>query len=85
MPKYTLKGIVVRRVSDKTSVVRVDRIISHPLYQKKMRRFKNYLSHDEENRCKAGDVVTIQESRPFSKRKTFEVIHVQGDAKEVKI
>ena len=84
MSRFTLKGVVVRRSSDKTSVVRVERVVSHPLYGKKVRRFKNYLSHDEENRCKEGDVVTIRESRPFSKRKTFEIVCI-GSEKEVAI
>ena len=75
MSRFTLKGVVIRCSSDKTSVVRVERIVSHPLYQKKMRRFKSYLCHDHENRCKEGDVVMIRESRPFSKRKKFEVIY----------
>ena len=83
MPRCTLKGIVMRRVSDKTSVVRVERIVSHPLYQKKMRRFKKYLCHDEDNRCVQGDSVTIRESRPFSKLKRFEVVYADG-CKEVK-
>ena len=79
MSRCMLKGVVLRCVSDKTSVVRVERIVSHPLYGKKMRRYKNYLSHDEDNRCQEGDCVTIQESRPFSKRKTFEIVHIEKE------
>ena len=80
MSRCVLKGVVLRCSSDKTSVVRVERVVSHPLYGKKIRRYKNYLSHDEGNRCQKGDYVTIQETRPFSKRKTFEVVHIEKES-----
>jgi small subunit ribosomal protein S17 len=67
---------------NKTAVVRVERMVSHPLYGKKVRRFKNYLSHDEENRCQKGDPVLIRQSRPYSKKKTFEVLTEVESAKE---
>lgn len=75
MSRHILKGEVVKCSSDKTCSVLVKRIISHPLYGKKMYRSKKYLCHDQENLCREGDLVTIQESRPFSKRKKFEIIH----------
>jgi small subunit ribosomal protein S17 len=46
----------------------------HPLYKKFIRQSKKYAAHDAENRCKEGDVVRIQECRPISKRKTWEVL-----------
>ena len=81
MSKCTLSGVVIRCEMDKTAVIRVERMVSCPLYGKKVRRFKNYLSHDAENRCKKGDSVVIRESRPFSRMKTFEVISFSGESK----
>jgi len=69
-----MQGVVVSAAGDKTVVVRVERRVMHPLYKKVIRRSKKYAAHDENNRCKAGDVVRIQESRPYSKRKRWEVV-----------
>lgn len=80
MSRCVLKGVVLRCASDKTSVVRVARVVSHPRYRKKIRRYKKYLAHDEGNRCQKGDYVTIQENRPFSKLKTFEVVHIEKES-----
>jgi small subunit ribosomal protein S17 len=83
MSRLTLRGVVVRRVADKTSVVRVERVKVHPLYGKRIRVHKDYMSHDEHNRCQAGDTVTIRSCRPVSKRKTFEVVFPDHGEKEV--
>ena len=74
MPKRVLRGTVVSAGGDKTIIVRVDRRVMHPMYKKFIRRSKKYAAHDEDNRYSAGDKVRIRESRPFSKRKTWEVI-----------
>ena len=50
----------------------------HPLYKKFIRRSKKFMAHDENNACRAGDRVSIQECRPYSKRKTWQVL--AGDA-----
>jgi small subunit ribosomal protein S17 len=63
---------------DKTVTVLVDRRVMHPLYKKFIRRSKNYAAHDEENVCKTGDLVRIEECRPISKRKTWIVIERNG-------
>jgi len=55
-------------------VVSVERRVMHPLYKKIIRRSKKYHAHDEQNACKAGDVVRIEESRPLSKLKRWVVI-----------
>jgi small subunit ribosomal protein S17 len=60
--------------ADPTIEVRVDRRVQHPLYKKYMTRSKKYAAHDETNRYKAGDLVRIQECRPISKRKHWEVV-----------
>ncbi|MCH7864289.1 MAG: 30S ribosomal protein S17 [Proteobacteria bacterium] len=74
MPKRILRGVVVSDKMDKTVTVKVERRIMHPLYKKVIRRSKKYAAHDEANACKEGDVVSIRECRPLSKRKTWEVI-----------
>jgi len=74
MPKRILQGVVISDKQDKTVVVQVERRVKHPVYQKVVRKSKRYAAHDESNACKEGDVVRIQECRPISKRKTWEVI-----------
>jgi small subunit ribosomal protein S17 len=63
---------------NKTVTVLVDRRVMHPLYKKFIRRSKNYAAHDEDNACKVGDLVRIEECRPISKRKTWIVIERNG-------
>jgi len=74
MPKRILKGIVVSAKCDKTVSVKVERRVKHPLYHKFIRRSKKFAAHDELNQFKEGDEVSIQECRPFSKSKTWEVV-----------
>ena len=74
MPKRILQGEVVSDAMDKTVVVRVERRIMHPVYKKFIRRSKKYAAHDENNAHKVGDTVRIQETRPLSKTKKWEVI-----------
>ncbi|MEW5729261.1 MAG: 30S ribosomal protein S17 [Pseudomonadota bacterium] len=74
MPKRILQGVVVSDKMDKTVVVRVERRVMHPIYKKFIRRSKKYHAHDENNTFKAGDTVRIQECRPLSKTKNWEVI-----------
>jgi len=74
MPKRILQGEVVSDASDKTIVVKVDRRVMHPLYKKFIRRSKRYHAHDETNDFKIGDLVRIQECRPRSKKKCWEVL-----------
>lgn len=74
MPKRILQGVVVSDAMDKTIVVKIERRFMHPLYKKFIRRSKKYAAHDEANTAKVGDVVRIQECRPISKRKTWELL-----------
>ena len=78
MPKKILNGIVVSDKPDKTVTVLVERKYQHPILKKVMRARKKYNAHDEDNKFKIGDRVSIRESRPYSKNKKFEVI---GDTK----
>ena len=74
MPKRILQGVVVSDKMDKTVVVKVERKVKHPLYKKFIRKSKKYSAHDAANACKIGDAVRIQECRPISKNKTWEVV-----------
>ncbi|MCP4292809.1 MAG: 30S ribosomal protein S17 [bacterium] len=76
MPKRILQGTVVSDKNDKTVVVKVERRFTHPLFKKTVRRSKNYKAHDEANKCKIGDLVSIQESKPISKDKRWVVLEV---------
>jgi small subunit ribosomal protein S17 len=58
---------------DKTVVVKVDRLVKHPVYNKYIRRTAKYKAHDVDNSCKAGDRVLIVETRPLSKDKRWKV------------
>ena len=78
MPKKILNGTVVSDKPNKTITVLVERKYQHPVLKKVMKARKKYNAHDENNKFKTGDKVTIRESRPFSINKKFEVI---GDIK----
>jgi len=80
MPKRVLTGRVTSDKMTKTVTVLVDRRVMHPLYKKFIRRSKNYAAHDEAELCKVGDTVRIEECRPISKRKTWQVIERNGRA-----
>ena len=75
MPRRVLNGVVVSDKNNKTVVIRVDRRFRHPVYEKVLTRSRKYSAHDERGQYKVGDLVSIIESRPFSKTKTFEVIY----------
>ncbi|PWR19081.1 30S ribosomal protein S17 [Zavarzinia compransoris] len=84
MPKRVMQGVVVSDKTDKTVVVKVERRVLHPVLKKVVRRSKKYHAHDETNQYKVGDIVNIQECRPISKLKTWEVIGAVGsDGKPV--
>ena len=78
MPRRVLTGQVVSDKMEKTVVVRIDRRVMHPLYKKIITRSKRYAAHDEANAFSVGDMVRIQECRPMSRRKRFEVIGKVG-------
>ena len=74
MPKKILSGIVVSDKPNKTITVLVERKYSHPVLKKIVRVRKKYNAHDENNKYKTGDKVSIVESKPFSKNKKFQVM-----------
>ena len=74
MPKKVLTGIVVSDKPNKTVTVMVERKYSHPVLKKVVKVRKKYNAHDENNKYKYGDKVSIIESKPYSKNKKFEVM-----------
>lgn len=79
MPKRILQGTVVSNKADKTVVVSVERRFKHPLLGKVVKKSKKYMAHDENNTAKIGDKVSLEECRPISKNKTWNLVS-SGDA-----
>ncbi|WP_457094165.1 30S ribosomal protein S17 [Microvirga sp. P5_D2] len=74
MPKRVLQGVVVSDKQDKTVVVKVERRFTHPVLKKTVRKTQNYHAHDEANKAKVGDMVSIEETKPLSKLKTWVLV-----------
>ncbi len=72
----TLTGRVVSDRMDKSAVVLVERKVRHPLYGKYIRRSTKLHIHDENNECRQGDTVTIKQTRPVSKTKSWALLEV---------
>ena len=79
----TLTGKVVSDLMDKTITVLIERRVKHPLYGKYVSKSSKLKAHDENNDCKAGDVVTIAESRPLSKSKSWALVNIEERATEI--
>lgn len=75
------RGVVVSDAMDKTIVVKVDVIKSHPKYKKVIRRSVKFHAHDEQNAAHVGDIVRIVETRPLSKTKRWRLVEVVEVAK----
>ena len=82
MPKKLLSGKVVSSKSNKSIVVEVTRRVKHKLYKKIIKRVKRYHAHDEANVYKIGDNVTIQETKPISKMKSWITYNSSSNIKE---
>ena len=74
MPKKILSGVVISDKPNKTITVMVERKFSHPVLKKVIKVRKKYNAHDENNKYKNGDKVSIIECRPHSKNKRFQVM-----------
>ena len=72
----TLQGRVVSDRMDKSITVLVERRVKHPVYGKFMRRSTKVHAHDENNECRTGDLVTVEQCRPISKSKTWRLVEV---------
>jgi small subunit ribosomal protein S17 len=72
----TLSGRVVSDKMDKTVTVLIERRVKHPVYGKIINRSSKIKAHDEQNQCRIGDTVTIAESRPISKSKSWKLVDI---------
>ncbi|TNE34441.1 30S ribosomal protein S17 [bacterium] len=79
--KKVLQGIVVSDKADKTITVKTERQVAHPLYKKYYKQSKKVTAHDENNECGIGDIVKIQEMRPLSRTKRWNLIEIISKAK----
>lgn len=79
----TLTGKVVSDKMDKSIVVLIERREKHPIYGKYVSKSSKLKAHDENNECKIGDLVTIAESRPLSKTKSWALVNIVERAAEV--
>jgi len=78
-------GTVVSDKMDKTVVVMVETLVKHPLYGKYIKKRKKYMAHDENNECRVGDKVLIEETRPLSRRKRWRVRQILEKGKVVEV
>jgi small subunit ribosomal protein S17 len=76
----TLTGRVVSDKMDKSIVVLIERRVKHPMYGKYISKSSKLKAHDEQNECKIGDLVTIAESRPISKTKSWTLVKIEERA-----
>jgi small subunit ribosomal protein S17 len=79
----TATGRVVSDKMDKTITVLVERKTKHPIYGKYVKRSTKLHAHDENNECGIGDLVTIKETRPYSKSKTWALVTIEERAAKV--
>ena len=79
----TQTGRVISSSRDKTITVLIERKVKHPLYKKIMRRSTNLQAHDQDNSCSTGDLVTIQECKPISKTKSWNLLKVDEKSQEI--
>lgn len=69
-------GKVVSDGMEKSVVVKVEYLVSHPLYKKRIKKSSKFMAHDESDICNIGDKVKIAETRPLSKRKRWKVTEI---------
>jgi len=74
-------GKVVSDGMEKSVSVKVEYLVSHPLYKKRIKKSSKFIAHDEKNVCHVGDKVKISETRPISKRKRWRVVEILEKAK----
>ncbi len=82
-PKHekTIQGKVVSAKMEKTVVIAVESMQTHPLFKKITRKTKRLKVHDENKECKEGDVIIAEETRPLSKEKRHRLLKIVEKAK----
>ncbi len=78
-----ITGKVISSKRDKTITVLVERTVKHPIYKKILRRSTKIQAHDEVNESSEGDVVTIEETKPISKTKSWKLVGIEKKVKEI--
>jgi small subunit ribosomal protein S17 len=81
----TLQGVVLSAKAEKTISVSVERVVSHPVYKKIIKKKTTFLAHDEDKKCRPGDLVTIKMVRPISKMKRWLVVSVVAATQKVEV
>ena len=76
----SVQGSVLSAKADKSITVLIERQVKHPLYKKIIRRSTKLHAHDEQNECKEGDTVIIEECRPLSKTKSWRLVEIVNRA-----
>lgn len=76
-------GRVISDKMDKSITVLIERRVKHPIYHKYVKRSTKLHAHDENNECKMGDLVTICETRPISKSKSWSLVKIEENAVKV--
>jgi len=79
----TLTGRVVSNKMNKSIVVKIERRVKHPVYGKYVSKTTKIKAHDENNECNEGDKVTIAESRPISRTKSWTLVKIEERAAEI--
>lgn len=70
------EGMVISDKMDKTVMVRVNRLVSHSMFEKQVRHRSKFMAHDEKNEAKVGDRVLIAATRPMSRQKRWRVVKI---------
>ena len=79
----TATGRVVSNKMDKTVTIIIERRVKHPVYGKYITRSSKIHAHDEKNECGQGDLVTVEETRPISKSKTWKLVRIDESATQI--
>ena len=79
----TMNGKVVSNKMDKSITVMIERRVKHPIYHKYVKRSTKLHAHDENNECNTGDLVTIGETRPISKTKSWSLVKIEESVAKV--
>lgn len=85
MPKKILEGKVVSGRPDKTVIVEIEKISTHPIYKKRLRRTKKFAAHWEGEKIEEGEKVKIEETRPTSKTKRWRIVAIWKEGKWVEV
>jgi len=76
--RKTKTGVVVSNKMQKTVVVEIEKVFSHPFFGKTMRSFQRFKAHDKDRKCSIGDLVEIMETRPIARDKRWRVVRIIG-------